>query len=139
MKILGIILALILLLLPTGCGEITFDWPAPILEEFDSYAELRAWLDTIEPELLAARQETWDCQDFSWWLFYRALDDGYIVSFYVLEPLNYEGIFGRPMPTAHALNATYINGYTYFIEPQGLTGDEDFIAVFPDFEIEEVK
>ena len=99
------------------------------LERFGSYAELREWLDKIQIELWAACDPGWNCQDFAWWLFERAIEDGYLMAYYGIRPGTYNAAFERQISTAHAINSTYINGFTYLIEPQDL-------KVFPDWEVE---
>ena len=99
------------------------------LERFESYAELEEWLRQIQIELWEDMEPGWVCRDFAWWLFERAIEEGYLMAYHSIRPETYNAVFTRQISTAHAINATFINGYTYLIEPQ------DF-KVFPDFEIE---
>lgn len=98
------------------------------LEPFKSYQELRDWLDRIKPELEQAKQIDWICQDYAWWLVERAIDDCKLMIYYSLDPKGYKSLFGVEVETAHAITGTYINGYTYLIEPQTL-------QIFPDWSI----
>ncbi len=97
---------------------------------FTSYAELRIWLDSVKTEIRAAVQPDWNCQSYAWWLFERAIEDGYLMAKYGIRAETYNAVFERQITGAHAINATFINNHTYLIEPQGL-------KVFPDFEIED--
>jgi hypothetical protein len=98
------------------------------IEQFKSLNELRDWLDKIEPELESSKKPDWICQDFAWWLVERALRDCKLMTYYSLDAKNYYSLFGVEIKSAHAITATYIQGYTYLIEPQGL-------EVFPDWNI----
>ncbi len=131
--ILALIIAVMMLPL-VGCeegvwGDVDFS-PKPIeLVEFESYAALRVWLDEVYPEIQEATQDDWRCVDFAWWMFYRVVDDGYLLSFYVVTPEQYQSAFTILLETSHAMNATYIKGSTYLIEPQ-------LAETFPDFEVD---
>lgn len=90
------------------------------LVRFESYSELRAWLDTVEPEMRAYRSPELKCGDYSWWLIERAMQDGYLIVYHSITAEQYNSSFTNlQLDGAHAITATYINGLTYLIEPQG--------------------
>jgi hypothetical protein len=99
------------------------------LRNFGSYQVLRDWLDDVREDLNDASRAYWNCQDYAWWLFERALADSYLMAKYSIGPDTYNEAFDANITGAHAINATYINRHTYLIEPQGL-------IIFPDWEIE---
>jgi predicted GH43/DUF377 family glycosyl hydrolase len=99
------------------------------LNRFASYAELRAWLDEVQPEMRAARQPGWNCTNAAWWLVERAQADGWLMVYHGIKAEAYNSVFTNlQLDGAHAITATYINGSTYLIEPTGF-------EVFPSWEV----
>jgi septal ring factor EnvC (AmiA/AmiB activator) len=78
---------------------------------FDSLAELLAWLDEDETDSYTYIPDTFDCDDFALTLYEHAREDGYIIHFQVYD-LNGDG---NP---DHALNVAIIGNNVYRIEPQ---------------------
>lgn len=90
------------------------------LRNFGTYEALRTWLDSVREDLNDASRAYWNCQDYAWWLFERAMADGYLMAKYSIRPDTYNEAFNANITGAHAINATYIRRHTYLIEPQGL-------------------
>ncbi len=102
------------------------------LRNFRDLEELEQWLlethtgTTIYFEQPDARV---DCDDFALALQWRALADGYLMSFQIMEYGKYNSLFEyskMPPDTLHAINLTIIDNSAYYIEPQ--TGEVVFAA-----------
>lgn len=84
------------------------------LHYFESLDELEQWLSGIS--IFAS-----DCDDFAIELQRKALKDGYILSFEVIYPSEYNSLFKQkrlPSGIVHAINLTVIGNEVYYIEPQ---------------------
>jgi hypothetical protein len=100
---------------------------------FRDLQELEQWLTetitmttTIYFEQPGARV---DCDDFALTLQQKALADGYLVSFQIIESGKYDGLFEyskTPPDTLHAINLAIAGNNAYYIEPQ--TGEVVFAA-----------
>lgn len=121
-------LLLICVVMLPACSGITAIYPTVTITEtvytselvrFESYQELRTWLDSVYFEMRGARQPDWICQDYSWWLVERASQDGYLMIYHGIRAEQYNNSFTNlQLDGGHAITATYINGLTYLIEPQ---------------------
>lgn len=92
------------------------------LHYFESLDELEQWLSGIS--IFAS-----DCDDFAIELQRKALKDGYILSFEVIYPSEYNSLFKQkrlPSGIAHAINLAVIGNEVYYIEPQ--TNEVVFVA-----------
>lgn len=97
--------------------------------QFESYSELKTWLNGKKPELLEAEKTDWLCIDYAWWLLEQAQTEGYLFVMYPLDTDSYNEIFNQnKVDIGHRVAATYINGYTYIVDPISL-------KTFPDYEI----
>lgn len=70
-----------------------------------------------------------DCDDFALTLQQKALADGYLMSFQIIEYSKYNGLFEyskMPPDTLHAINLAIVGNSAYYIEPQ--TGEVVFAA-----------
>jgi len=105
------------------------------LRNFQDPEELKLWLENNASSPTAYLQSpgsTVDCDDFALALQQRALKDGFIMSFEIIERDEYNALFKNPLPsdqTLHAINLAVIGNSAYYIEPQ--TGEIAF-AVFLD-------
>jgi len=84
------------------------------LHYFESLDELEQWLSGVS--IFAS-----DCDDFAIELQRKALKDGYIVSFEIIFPKEYNSLFKQkrlPSGIVHAINLTIIGNEVYYIEPQ---------------------
>jgi len=62
-----------------------------------------------------------DCDDYALNLQQKALADGYIISFEIIQPSEYNALFKLsqlPSGTFHAINSVVIGNDVYYIEPQ---------------------
>jgi len=103
--------------------------PRP-LRYFHDFDELEEWLKNI-PALDTApdadgkkndkRVKPFDCDDYAMKLQEKALNDGYIMSFEVIHPVEYNAIFKQkriPTDAIHAINLVIIGNEIYYVEPQ---------------------
>lgn len=83
------------------------------LRQFNDLEELVAWLDGVN--IWAS-----DCDDFALELQGRALRDGYIISFEVIYPNEFNRLFSQKLKadTIHAINLVVIGNEVYYIDPQ---------------------
>jgi len=97
--------------------------PQP-LRHFQDLDELERWLgnEVFKIQFNVANNETEkDCDDYAIELQERALRDGYLVSFEVIHPAEYNTLFKRnrlPNGTIHAINSVIIENEVHYIEPQ---------------------
>ncbi len=103
------------------------------LHTFSDLEELKQWLVRVNTNTATIYfkqpDTTVDCDDFALALQRKALADGYIMSFQIIEPNRYNGLFesGKMPPnTLHAINLVVIGNNAYYIEPQ--TGEIVFAA-----------
>jgi len=103
------------------------------LRNFSDLEELKQWLADVNTNTTTIYFEhpdiTVDCDDFALVLQRKALEDGYLMSFQIIEPGKYNSLFesGKmPLNTLHAINLVVIGNNAYFIEPQ--TGEIVFAA-----------
>ena len=95
------------------------------LHNYNSLEELKQWLVEVSTNTTTIYFEqpgaTVDCDDFALALQRKALADGYMMSFQVIEPSKYNDLFkGSQIPpnTLHAINLAIIDNNAYYIEPQ---------------------
>ncbi|MFH1382159.1 MAG: hypothetical protein ABIH70_04610 [Chloroflexota bacterium] len=95
------------------------------LRNFNDLDELRQWVAglnvTTNTVYLQNPEITLDCDDFALTLQDRALDDGYRMSFQIIETDRYNTLFQNtkmPPDTLHAINLAIIGNEAYYIEPQ---------------------
>ena len=99
------------------------------LRHFQYLNELERWLTNevlnisfnIVDDETGQRINTFDCEDYALKLQERALGDGYLMSFEVIYPVEYNALFkqGRiSNDTIHAVNLVIIGNKVYYIEPQ---------------------
>jgi len=104
--------------------------PRP-LYQFQDLEELERWLgniDVLNIHFKMVDRETgqhikngFDCDDYALRLQDKALRDGYMMSFEVVHPREYNELFqqGRiPDGTIHAINSAIIGNGVYYIEPK---------------------
>lgn len=102
--------------------------PKP-LRHFQDLDELERWLGNevlsipfnVVDDETGQRINTFDCEDYAIKLQERALRDGYLMSFEVIYPTEYNALFkqGRIQDdTIHAVNLVIIENKVYYIEPQ---------------------
>ena len=103
------------------------------LRNFRDLEELKQWLadvNTNTTTIYFQRPDvTIDCDDFALSLQQKALADGYVMSFQIIEPGQYNSLFkmGKlPPNTLHAINLAVIDNSAYYVEPQ--TGEIVFAA-----------
>ncbi len=103
------------------------------LHNYNGLEELKQWLarvNTNTTTIYFKRPDTTvDCDDFALALQHKALADGYLMSFQIIEPSRYNSLFesGKMPPnTLHAINLAVIGNNAYYIEPQ--TGEIVFAA-----------
>ncbi len=103
------------------------------LRNFSDLEELKHWLADVNTNTTTIYFErpdiTVDCDDFALVLQRKALEDGYLMSFQIIETGKYNSLFesGKmPLNTLHAINLVVIGNNAYFIEPQ--TGEIVFAA-----------
>lgn len=100
------------------------------LIHFQDIGELRRWLENIESldiSSVVVDKETnqgiksFDCDDYALMLQERALRDGYVMSFEVINSGEYRNLFKQgqiPDGTIHAINSVIIGNEVYYIEPK---------------------
>jgi len=103
--------------------------PKP-LRHFDNLDELEEWLENtsvLDIDLDADGKENdkhvkpFDCDDYAIRLQERALSSGYIMSFEIIHPVEYNSVFKQkriPTDAIHAINLVIIGNEIYYIEPQ---------------------
>ena len=102
------------------------------VHHFSSLEELTNWLDSqnnITTFYLCNDDIILDCDDYANELQRRALEDGYIMSFQVIDAEKYNDLFEMnsiPLNTLHAINLVLIDNGAYYIEPQ--TGEIRFAS-----------
>jgi len=130
------------------------------LREFQSLEELEQWLVNIEVldiHFDMVDKETgqhikgFDCEDYAIRLQEKALRDGYVMSFEVIRPVEYNALFKQkriPADKIHAINSVIIGNEVYYIEPQtrevvlSLTSIKvDYLSLlflFPDYSVKPI-
>jgi hypothetical protein len=103
------------------------------LRNFNSLEELSQWLKGVNTDTTVVYFEgpeaKIDCDDFALGLQQKALADGYLMSFQIIEPVTYNSLFQNsklPLSTHHAVDLTIIGNNVYYIEPQ--TGEVVLVA-----------
>ena len=101
------------------------------LRNFDSLDELEQWLNNANIAVLRFQttDTKMDCDDYALDLQQKAMSDGYIMSFEVIHPDEYNKLFetGKLPPNSlHAINSVVIGNNVYYIEPQ--TRETVFVA-----------
>jgi len=102
------------------------------LRNFVNLEELINWLDAQKSSTtydLSTPHTNLDCDDYADELQRKALDDGYIMSFQVIDAEKYNDLFEMfsiSPDTLHAINLVLIDNSVYYIEPQ--TGEIQFAA-----------
>ena len=71
--------------------------------QFQSLSELDEWLKKIQILLISG-----DCDDFALHLQNRALEDGYLMNFEVIQPDEYGRYFKGQVVSFHAINSVII-------------------------------
>jgi len=94
------------------------------LRNFKSFDELRAWL-TRQNRILTVRftddTAVIDCDDYALEIQTRAITEGYIVSFQIIDIKQYNEMFTVQLPESqslHAINLALIENSVYYFEPQ---------------------
>ena len=101
-----------------------------LLRRFQDLDELEQWLgnnavldirfDVVDKET-GKHIKTFDCDDYAIRLQDKALRDGYIMSFEVIYPVEYNALFKQkriPSGAIHAINSVILGNEVYYIEPQ---------------------
>ena len=102
------------------------------LRNFNDLEELKQWLEDTRNVTTVRFQSTdtlVDCDDYALELQQKALADGYVMSFQIIEPDKYNSLFESgqlPPNTLHAINLVLIGNTAHYIEPQ--TGEIVFAA-----------
>ena len=102
-----------------------------VLHNFSNLEELKWWLEgkrNVTTVYFQAPDTIIDCDDYALELQQRALVDGYVMSFQIIEPDKYNSLFENKLPpnTLHAINLVLIGNTAHYIEPQ--TGEIAFAA-----------
>ena len=95
---------------------------------FQDLDELERWLgkevlfvgiDVVD-EQTGKFIKRWECEDYAIRLQEKALRDGYIISFEIIHPSEYNSLFKQKIPysSIHAINSVVIGNEIYYIEPQ---------------------
>ena len=99
------------------------------LRHFQDLDELEQWLgnevskitlEVVDDET-DERIITFDCDDYAIELQEGALRDGYLMSFEVIRPVEYNALFKQhqlPKDAIHAINSVIIGNEIYYAEPQ---------------------
>ena len=99
---------------------------------FADLEELKLWLEnkkSVTTFYLQSPDDIIDCDDYALELQQKALADGYVMSFQIIEPATYNSLFENsklPPDTLHAINLVLIGNTAHYIEPQ--TGEIAFVA-----------
>ena len=103
------------------------------LRNFTDLNELEQWLEGGEDVTTVRFQSEGilapDCDDYALELQRKALADGYVMSFQIIAPEQYNNLFQNgklPPDVLHAINLVIIGNSAYYIEPQ--TGEIVFAA-----------
>ena len=102
------------------------------LHNFSDLEELKRWLEdrkNVTTVRFQSPDTIVDCDDYALELQYKALADGYIMSFEVTGESEYNALFKTPLPPSqslHAINLVIIDNGAYYIEPQ--TDEVVFVA-----------
>ena len=111
-------------------------WIPAELRNFNDLQELKQWLVAVSTSTttvyLQLPDATVDCDDYALDLQRKALADGYILSFEVIDRSEYNAVFKSDLPPSqslHAINLAIIGNNAYYIEPQT---DEVVFAVHLD-------
>jgi len=101
-----------------------------LLRHFQNLDELERWLgnmwvldirfDVFDKET-GQRIRKFDCEDYAIRLQEKALGDGYIMSFEVILPVEYNALFKQKRLSngaIHAINSVILGNEVYYIEPQ---------------------
>jgi len=102
------------------------------LRNFSDLEELKQWLEdkkNVTTVRFQSGDTLVDCDDYAFELQQKALADGYVMSFQIIEPDKYNSLFesGKlPPNTLHAINLVLIDNTAHYIEPQ--TGEIVFAA-----------
>ncbi len=95
------------------------------LRNYQELEELKQWLVRVQTNTttiyFGQPDVTVDCDDFALALQRKALEDGYMMSFQIIEPGKYNSLFesGKmPPSTLHAINLAIVGNSAYYIEPQ---------------------
>jgi hypothetical protein len=93
------------------------------MRNFDTKDELEKWIDTGFMTTIRFEQDdnVIDCDDYAIEMQQRALADGYIISFEIINAAEYNELFSTQLPTGqalHAINLAIIGNDVYYIEPQ---------------------
>jgi len=102
------------------------------LRNFTDLEELKQWLEgrkNVTTVRFQSADTLVDCDDYAYELQQKALADGYVMSFQIIEPDKYNGLFesSELLPnTLHAINLVLIGNTAHYIEPQ--TGEIVFAA-----------
>jgi len=103
--------------------------PTP-LSRFQNLDELKQWLgnigvldirfDVVDEEI-SQRVQRFDCDDYAIRLQEKAMRDGYMMSFEVIHPIEYNALFKQKRiqdGAIHAINSVILRNKVYYIEPQ---------------------
>jgi len=103
------------------------------LRNYNGLEELKQWLVEVNTNTTTIYFErpdaVVDCDDFALALQRKALADGYMMSFQIIETNRYNSLFESskmPPNSLHAINLVVIGNNAYYIEPQ--TGEIVFAA-----------
>ncbi|MDD4876836.1 MAG: hypothetical protein PHQ86_06905 [Dehalococcoidales bacterium] len=103
------------------------------LRNFYNLQELMQWLEETYTNTSTVYFEKpnaeVDCDDYALDLQSKALADGYILSFEIIDSNEYNTFFNDKLPASqnlHAINLAIIGNNAYYVEPQ--TGEVAFAA-----------
>jgi len=102
------------------------------LRNFSNLEELEQWLENnknVTTVRFQSPDTIVDCDDYALELQYKALADGFIMSFEIIGESEYNALFNTSLPTSqslHAINLAIIDNSVYYIEPQ--TDEVAFVA-----------
>lgn len=94
------------------------------LHNFTDVEELKQWLDNrkkVTTVRFRSPDELVDCDDFALEMQNKALADGYVMSFQIIDPDKYNSLFQNsklPPGSLHAINLVLIGNIAHYIEPQ---------------------
>jgi molybdopterin converting factor small subunit len=94
------------------------------LRNFNTLDELEQWLDGIYNQTtirFIQNDSVIDCDDYALEMQQKALSDGYIMSFQIINYTEYNQIFAFALPegqSLHAINLAIIGNSVFYIEPQ---------------------
>jgi hypothetical protein len=95
------------------------------LRNFHNLEELEQWLAAVEANTTTVYFQlpgaAVDCDDYALDLQLKALTDGFIISFEIVDRGEYEKLFKNELPSSqslHAINLAIIDNSAYYIEPQ---------------------